>query len=633
MKKFLVAIFVLGLGIFLTACTKDSPHDEVFSETLITYQNTDNADSVTSDLELALASTKVEEAVLTWVSDTPAVITIEGNKGKVTRPASSVQVTLTLKVSIDRVTMEKDFKLTVIGISGGDPVDPGETGLELAYHFDFEVNDLGVSYSSNTDADKTVKNLVTGNNFTVKTTRVACNNNHGTYKDRFLVMSASSKKTDNDIAHIEFNFNENITRIVFDATFWSSYDADQTDKLVLQVKSGAEWTDVFDINQALNKAETYKTITIDNLSGSHYRIYGEGTDPTGSGDNGARILFDNFKVYTGTATPVHQDQTAVIQDRNLLQIVDRYPTSGSISLPEFGLNGSKITWSYLNTSDPNIKYLSLDNKTVSVPNEGLVSLTIKATLTKGDFSSTKEFIIYIGVGTYTGYYQSINGLQGSTLKDELKRIISKMKTISYSNTSYILDDSDADPNRKGKVILVYDRSSVSGVWDGGNTWNKEHIWPQSKLGNASKSDLFNLRPSDPDINQSRQNRPYVAGSGSYGAVGAGWFPGEEDKGDIARAVFYMNTRWGLAINGQIGDLQMFIQWHYEDPVDDFERHRNEVIYQNQENRNPYVDHPELVYEVYGAYQNKSVKAEVESTSEPVIFIYLDCYIEKKRMVA
>ena len=95
----------------------------------------------------------------------------------------------------------------------------------------------------------------------------------------------------------------------------------------------------------------------------------------------------------------------------------------------------------------------------------------------------------------------------------------------------------------------------------------------------------------------------------------------------------MNTRWGLAINGQIGDLQMFIQWHYEDPVDDFERHRNEVIYQNQENRNPYVDHPELVYEVYGAYQNKSVKAEVESTSEPVIFIYLDCYIEKKRMVA
>ena len=85
-----------------------------------------------------------------------------------------------------------------------------------------------------------------------------------------------------------------------------------------------------------------------------------------------------------------------------------------------------------------------------MPNEGLVSLTIKATLTKGDFSSTKEFIIYIGVGTYTGYYQSINGLQGSTLKDELKRIISKMKTISYSNTSYILDDSDADQIVKGK---------------------------------------------------------------------------------------------------------------------------------------------------------------------------------------
>ena len=91
-----------------------------------------------------------------------------------------------------------------------------------------------------------------------------------------------------------------------------------------------------------------------------------------------------------------------------------------------------------------------------------------------------------------------------------------------------------------------------------------------------------MRPANPSINSSRGNLPFVDGSGTYGKVGSGWFPGEKDKGDVARAIFYMNTRWGLSINSQIGNLNTFIKWHNEDPVDDFERHRNEVIYSYQE---------------------------------------------------
>jgi len=44
---------------------------------------------------------------------------------------------------------------------------------------------------------------------------------------------------------------------------------------------------------------------------------------------------------------------------------------------------------------------------------------------------------------------------------------------------------------------------------------------------------------------------------------------------------------------------MFKQWHEEDPVDAFEMNRNQQIYNNQNNRNPYIDHPELVEEIYG----------------------------------
>jgi uncharacterized repeat protein (TIGR02543 family) len=203
--------------------------------------------------------------------------------------------------------------------------------------------------------------------------------------------------------------------------------------------------------------------------------------------------------------------------------------------------------------------------------------------------------------SYSGYYASLSGLTGTALKNELARIITAgMKTIGYSSTSYVLDETDADPSRPGNILLIYNRASVSGVWDGANTWNKEHVWPQSKLGSASVSDINNLRPSNPSINSSRGNLAFVAGSGTYGTRTGGWFPGEADKGDVARIIFYMNTRWGLAISTSvIGSLEMFKQWHEQDPVDAFEMNRNQQIYVNQNNRNPYIDHPELVEEIYG----------------------------------
>jgi endonuclease I len=49
---------------------------------------------------------------------------------------------------------------------------------------------------------------------------------------------------------------------------------------------------------------------------------------------------------------------------------------------------------------------------------------------------------------------------------------------------------------------------------------------------------------------------------------------------------------------QMGDLQTLLLWHIQDPVDDFERNRNEVIFGYQGNRNPFIDHPELVSKIY-----------------------------------
>lgn len=63
-------------------------------------------------------------------------------------------------------------------------------------------------------------------------------------------------------------------------------------------------------------------------------------------------------------------------------------------------------------------------------------------------------------------------------------------------------------------------------------------------------------------------------------------------------------------NGQpyMGKLSTLIAWNNQDPPDDFERNRNDVIYYDwQHNRNPFIDHPEYVNAIWaGGDANEQV---------------------------
>lgn len=222
------------------------------------------------------------------------------------------------------------------------------------------------------------------------------------------------------------------------------------------------------------------------------------------------------------------------------------------------------------------------------------------------------------------YYSSATGT-GSTLKNQLNNIMSSGHIQrSYGNFRDMAVIIDADPNQPGNIILVYDRDSVDGDWDSGSTWNREHVWPQSRQpGSASNSSTGNLgdphalRPSTPSVNSNRGNDPFgfAASTGSYGSIGSSFFPGDDDKGDIARSLFYSDTRWGpdlgiALVNGtpgsnQMGDLASLVAWHYLDVPDTFEQRRNHAIYSSSlnpsyytNNRNAFVDKPEFVWSVF-----------------------------------
>ena len=236
------------------------------------------------------------------------------------------------------------------------------------------------------------------------------------------------------------------------------------------------------------------------------------------------------------------------------------------------------------------------------------------------------------------YYNAAAGTQ-TTLRSNLHTIISAgVASISYGDARYALPITDQDPNNASNMLLVYNRASVTGTWDAALTWNREHLWPQSMLGvsvsNTYKgpaSDLFELRPCSTPINSGRSNNAYgtISSSGSYQDTSSYFFPGDFDKGDVARSIFFMATRYYdgsgtpsinnlFVINGttlstyKMGDLQSLLHWNYDDPVDNFERRRNQMIYSNtvtasysQHNRNPYIDHPEYLWAVFGDSLNDS----------------------------
>jgi hypothetical protein len=235
-----------------------------------------------------------------------------------------------------------------------------------------------------------------------------------------------------------------------------------------------------------------------------------------------------------------------------------------------------------------------------------------------------------------GYYNSLDGLSDTALKQALQDIIANPATVraqTYADIIDILKEADQNPANSNQVWLVYTeqgRAKLDFQTDSNNfgKWNREHTYPRSRGGYFSidlddiadgkdvfwtteadslrhgNSDAHALRAADGPENSSRSNQNY--GSPEYnGPIGnLGSF-----KGDVARSVLYMAVRYnGLAIVngfptaipiGNLGDLATLLDWHRNDPPDDFEMNRNNVIYTWQFNRNPFIDQPDLVEYIWG----------------------------------
>ena len=231
-----------------------------------------------------------------------------------------------------------------------------------------------------------------------------------------------------------------------------------------------------------------------------------------------------------------------------------------------------------------------------------------------------------------GYYDSLDGLADTNLRQALQDIIADPNTVraqTYADVVDILKVADQNPANSNQVWLVYTeqgRPKLDYQTTSNNLgkWNREHTFPRSLGGFNSidlddipdgintywtteadslrhaNSDALGLRAADGPENSSRGNQHYGEYVGPTGNVGS-------FKGDVARGVLYLEIRYnGLevvngfpSVVGQLGDLATLLDWHRNDPPDDFEMNRNNIVQNWQFNRNPFIDQPDLVEYIWG----------------------------------
>jgi len=254
-----------------------------------------------------------------------------------------------------------------------------------------------------------------------------------------------------------------------------------------------------------------------------------------------------------------------------------------------------------------------------------------------------------------GYYDSATGT-GYTLKTQLHNIIDDHNDQGYDAIDAFIASYDIDTyyeTTSNTILDIYSENpdgndpynyapvtGECGEYDSeGDCYNKEHVIPQSIFSSNSpmRGDAHQLLPTDGRVNGFRSNTPFgrvddsqltnqsgitnptqngsKLGNNLNSGYSAGYTndvfePIDEFKGDIARIYFYFVTRYENQISNwssydmfdgssdkAIADpfLSILRTWHEMDPVSQKELDRNNNIYYNhQSNRNPFIDHPEWV---------------------------------------
>ncbi len=260
------------------------------------------------------------------------------------------------------------------------------------------------------------------------------------------------------------------------------------------------------------------------------------------------------------------------------------------------------------------------------------------------------------------YYKDADGKHGAELKTALCAIINPHTKRTYKELW--TDFKSTDVRADGYIWDMY--SDVTSYEPGGSkqganynaegdSYNREHSFPKSWFNDAEPmyTDLNHIYPTDGWVNNKRGNYPFgetegesyksandfcKLGSCTYeGYAGTVFEPNDIYKGDFARTYFYMVTCYENELTTWAGyreksegnaatldgraypglsawQLKMLMEWAQKDEVSDKETNRNKVVYTIQQNRNPFIDYPQLERFIWGDLMNQPFSYDNYTTS-------------------
>ena len=270
-------------------------------------------------------------------------------------------------------------------------------------------------------------------------------------------------------------------------------------------------------------------------------------------------------------------------------------------------------------------------------------------------------------------------------------------------TGYTYGKSTSNPGTDPYVHALYvnrDKENGSKAWSDHSQKNyginQEHVWPKSLgfeddnypvgargdvmhlisgngrvNGQYHKNYYYGYVDTTKEYNDAGSDYDYLAGnllgySKTFGGTVKVFEPQDDDKGDIARAIFYMMARYNYlsgsdsdgidsgnpnleivnditswknegyvsttSTTGKNGILQDLLEWNKLDPVDQYEIHRNNLLFNNYtKNRNPFIDFPEWADAIWGTSVNGVYDPTIKGRAKPATDVLNDANIVISKM--
>lgn len=232
-------------------------------------------------------------------------------------------------------------------------------------------------------------------------------------------------------------------------------------------------------------------------------------------------------------------------------------------------------------------------------------------------NSGAESIDIRGQGVFSNaYYNVTQNLEEQALKNALNTRLAQ----GYSQQSYNaardamfmtidnkrLNGQAASVNTLECVYTGYNKTSYTSRSDAQTTnpqFNTEHTFPQGFFNQAlpMRTDLHHLFPTTNNSNSQRGSKSFgVVTNGTPVTLGGGSFyntttfePRNAQKGKTARAMMYFVIRYQDYQNHFSVQENILRSWHNSYPPDSIESRRNDDVFAVQNNRNPFIDYPQL----------------------------------------